>query len=362
MEQIWVRDRIRLHELHRDHPTWSQRRLAYEMKRSLSWVKKWLSRIRQAKSLTFATFQSQSRAPKTNPKQISETVRRAILQLRDTLGQIYWQRVGPKRILYHLQVDTTLESQGFRLPKSPTTIWQILKAGGRITEQISMRPVALPRPEPMSEWEIDFGQITLNATEKLEFLPIVDRGTSSLVSLVGSGGYNAETSLLAIAQLLVTYGCPDRIRMDNDTRFVWSWRSDRFPSALVQFLNTLGIDVDVCDPGKPWQKPYVERVVGTIKHEYLAKHQPHTLQAALALLDDYPYFYNQERPNQALVCNNLPPHRAFPLLPLRPQIPQDVDPDRWLQVHHDRVFTRRISANGSVQIDKHRYHVLFSVG
>lgn len=357
MEQIWVRDRIRLYELRHEQPTWSQRRLAHEIGRSLSWVKKWLRRFRETTRITLATFQSQSRAPKTRPTEVLKRVREAILTLRDQLGERYWQRVGPKRILYHLHEDTGLAQRGYRLPTSPTTVWRVLREGGRIPQRSSVRPIALPRPAPLAEWEIDFGEIRLNREEKLEFLPVVDRGTSVLVDLVGSGGYNAETSLLTVAQLLIRHGCPQRIRMDNDTRFVWSWRSDRFPSAMVQFLNTLGIAVDVCDPGKPWQKPFVEHVVGTVKHEYLAKHQPRTLQTALALLPTYPPFYNAERPNQALVCNNQPPYRVFPLLPSLPHVPERVDADGWLRVHHDRVFTRQVGASGTVRIDKHSYYL-----
>lgn len=357
MEHVWVRDRMRLYELRREHPTWSQRRLAHELERSLSWVKKWLRRFQEASHITLETFRSQSRAPKTRPNQIAQRVRKAILQLRDTLAEVYWLRPGQKRILYHLHEDTTLEASGYRLPTSPTTVWKILKAGGRILTRVPVQPMTLPRPAPMDEWEIDFGEARLNKTEKLEFLPVVDRGTSIMVDLVGSGGYNAETSLLAVAQILLRHGCPKRIRMDNDTRFVWSWNSGRYPSALVQFLNTLGVEVVLCDPGKPWQKPYVERVVGTVKHEFLAKYQPTNLQVSLELLETYPQFYNTKRPNQTRVCNNVPLHRAFPLLPLLPSVPNEVEPDAWLKMHHNHNFKRHVTTNGSVKIGKYSYYV-----
>ncbi len=47
-------------------------------------------------------FKSHSRAPHSNPFQIVNGVRDAILILRDTLKDIYGRVVGPKTIAYHL--------------------------------------------------------------------------------------------------------------------------------------------------------------------------------------------------------------------------------------------------------------------
>ena len=41
MEEQWQADRARLRKLRQAHPTWSQRKLAEETKRSVTWVKKW---------------------------------------------------------------------------------------------------------------------------------------------------------------------------------------------------------------------------------------------------------------------------------------------------------------------------------
>lgn len=45
MEEQWQADRARLRKLRREHPTWSQRKLAEETKRSVTWVKKWRKRL-----------------------------------------------------------------------------------------------------------------------------------------------------------------------------------------------------------------------------------------------------------------------------------------------------------------------------
>ena len=355
METTWMYDRMQLYRLMQEHPDWSISRLAQALDRSMSWVKKWRRRFRAAAAITLATFLSRSRAPKSSTRRVAEAVKRAVLALRETLGALYHQRVGPKRIGYHLHQDTPLQQQGYRLPTSPTTIWRILCEAGRIRRPMPRTPIAIPRPEPLTEWEFDFGQITLGDS-KLEFWTVVDRGTSILVDLQGSAGYDAETALLALAQTLILWGCPQVMRLDNDPRFA-AWSSDGFPSALERFLLCLDIQVHKCEPASPWQKPFVERAIGTVKHEYLDKHQPETVAEGADLLSQYPQFYNHQRPNQSLACGNRPPYVAFPQLPARPLVPEQVDPDRWLHHCHGMIFRRTVGNNGSVKVDKHRYAV-----
>jgi len=355
METSWMFDRMRLYQLMQQYPDWSIARLAQALARSSSWVKKWRRRFREALKITLEPFKGHSRAPQHRPHQISAVVKRAVLSLREALGAVYNQPAGPKRILFHLKQDTNLAAAGHRLPTSATTLWRILRDAGRITQPISRITIPLPRPAPMREWEFDFGQINI-ATEKLEFWTVVDRGTSILVDLQGSDGYNAETALLALVQTLIVNGRPARMRFDNDPRFA-SWTNDGFPSALERLLLCLDIQVHRCDPASPWQKPFVERVIGTVKYEHLDKHKPETVPAGIELLLPYPAFYNHERPNQGLACGNQPPYTAFPQLPALPPVPDQVDPDHWLQHCHATVFRRTVDSQGSIQIDKDRYYI-----
>jgi DNA-binding Lrp family transcriptional regulator len=48
MEVEWIADRATLRSLAREHPEWTQQDLAEAVGRSLSWVKKWLKRLREA--------------------------------------------------------------------------------------------------------------------------------------------------------------------------------------------------------------------------------------------------------------------------------------------------------------------------
>lgn len=352
MEAEWVLDRMRLFQLRRDHPEWSQSRLAEALHRSLSWVKKWLKRFREAEELSLEMFKSQSRAPHNRPREVIDVVHDVILSLRDGLKDLYGRVVGPKTILYHLHQDQVLKRRGAYLPKSTRTIWKVLREGGRIPTKVREHH-PLERPDPMQHWEMDFGELK----DGYEFLVVVDRGTSILIDTQTQKHFNAETALMALAKLFVQAGLPQKLRFDNDSRFVGGWLNDRYPSALMRFLWCISVEPDLVEPGKPYHKPFVERSIRTLKHEKLWVDQPKDWRAAAEVLDEFRYFYNHERANQSSACGNMPPYEAFPELPVLRSLPETVDPDAWLQ-HYDRhIFKRRVAKNGTIVVGRTVYYV-----
>jgi transposase len=352
LDSIWELDRIRLYELKKEHPGWTQKKLAEALKRSLSWVKKWLRRFRAAGQITLETFKSRSRAPHHRPRQVVDVVRDAILDLRDQLHEKYGRVVGPRTIRYHLHQDQALKRQGYYLPTSTRTIWKVLKAGGRIPTQVRYH-IPLERPDPMTHWEMDFGELS----SEIEFLSVMDRGTSILIYTHTLSHYNAVTALQAVVELLLVAGLPRRLRFDNDTRFVGSWQTDGYPSALMQFLWVVGVEPDVVQPGKPQHKPYVERSIRTLKYELLWLERPKDYLEAGDILEAYRPFFNHERMNQSDICDDRPPYEAFPKLPVLPHLPETVDPDAWLSHYDKRVFKRTVAQNGTVKIGKHTYYL-----
>ncbi|MEL6368313.1 MAG: integrase core domain-containing protein [Pseudomonadota bacterium] len=163
--------------------------------------------------------------------------------------------------------------------------------------------------------------------------------------------------LQAIVRLLTVHGLPKALKMDRDSRFVGSWTADSYPSALVRFLRVLGVEPLICPPRQPWKKAYVERTIKTLKEEWLQKHSPDNLADALDVLDGFKHYYNSDRPHFGDACNGLTPDDAFPLLPLLPRLPEAVDPASWVTAYHGKVYRRRVTSNGSIQIDKHNYHI-----
>ena len=160
METEWLLDRAQLRELHQEHPDWGARKLKRLSQRSLTWVKKWLRRLRAADPDDETVLHSQSRARKTSPRKVCQEVVDRILSIRDEPPKNLGRTPGPKAILYYLGQDRELQQQQLYLPRSTRTIWQILRQNGRIFP--ASRPEHEPeeRPEPMSEWGIDFKDIS----------------------------------------------------------------------------------------------------------------------------------------------------------------------------------------------------------
>jgi hypothetical protein len=200
---------------------------------------------------------------------------------------------------------------------------------------------------------MDFGQLS----DKIEFMSVVDRGTSILVNTQSTDHYTAETAILALIALFTVNGLPKCLRFDNDPRFVGSASADGFPSPMLRLLWAVGVEPDRVPPGKPYLKPFVERSIRVIKYEFLWLKRPSTPEKAAELLDQFRYFYNHQRAHQGSACNNQPPYVAFPDLPSLPHLPETVDPDRWLKHYHRQVFRRRVGQNGMVQVGNHPYYI-----
>lgn len=356
-ENEWVLERIKLYELAKTHPTWSLRQYARQLGHDVKWVSKWLGRIRAASEVSLDLFKSWSRAPKTVYRHIEEKAKEIVCDLRQQLSVKFHRKAGAKTIRWGLEEYLKRHPITFKLPQSLSTITQILRERGWILprRQVSHEPLELP--EPMEEWEIDFAEIWMRDEGIFEFFVVVDRGTSRLVYLEGSRGYNAETVLDAVAKLFILCGLPKRIRFDRDVRLWGAWTRDSYPAPFVRFLRVLGIKDVVCPPRRPDLKPFVERCIKTLKYEWFARKYPQTFAEATELLEEFPYYYNDERPHQGRACGNRPPSVAFPKLPLLPQLPLDVEPDRWLKSVHNRVYRRRVNSNGTIQIDRHSYSV-----
>ncbi len=191
----------------------------------------------------------------------------------------------------------------------------------------------------------------------VEILNIVDHGSSAVVDGIPRADYTADTALRTLAGVLQEQGCPERIRMNWDTRWVGSWKAIDFPSPTRCFLMCLGITPVICPPQRPEKNPFVERYNKNAKYECISVECPGDLPETIEVYAAYRQHYNHERPNQAITCGNQPPYIAFPDPPQLPKVPGRIHPDRWLsQIHGDR-YVRKVDRGGRIQIGKHRYYV-----
>jgi len=258
MEEQWVVDRGTLRAMWLEHPEWSKQQLAEEVGHSKCWVKKWLKRIRSAPLEDREVLQAHSRARRHPPPQTAPEVVSRILEIRDDPPPKLGRVPGPVTILYYLQQDPRLQEAGYVLPRSTRTLWKILDQHHRITRAGPHQHEPLERPEPGLEWGMDFHDVSTVPAEPLgkqqhvvEILNFVDHGSSAVVASEPGTAYTAETALRTVAQVFQEQGCPDRISLDRDPRWVGSWTAKDFPSPLLRFLQCLGITPRVCPPQRP---------------------------------------------------------------------------------------------------------------
>lgn len=364
MEEEWYADRANLRDLLCRHPDWSSARLAGELGRSVRWAKKWRRRLAAAPPEDEAVLAGRSRARRRPPPAVSSRVVEHILAIRDAPPAQLQRVPGPRAIRSYLAQDAALLASGDRLPRSTTTIWQVLRRHGRIARRPARVHEPLDPPPPMTRWQLDFKDVSSvpaapggKRQHVVEALNCVDGGTSILVEAQVRDDCTEETTLAAVVALLEAHGLPEAITLDRDPRFVGSPGGRDCPSPLVRLLTCLGVEVEVCPPRRPDRHCSVERDNGTDERECLRVHRPATLARACEITAAFRRHDNEERPNQARSCGDRPPRVAFPHPPPRPPVPALVAPDRWLARVDGRHDVRTVRENGSVLVEHQRYYV-----
>lgn len=362
MEEEWYQARCQLRDLSREHPTWTQQELATELGQSRSWVKKWIKRLKTTSGEQ--ALCGLSRRRHSNPQRVSASVVERILEIRDDPPQNLHRVPGPVAILYYLHHDPQLQQTLEYLPRSTSTIWHILNQFGRIRRPRRVEHEPESRPEPLSEWQIDFKDITSVAPDPdgkqahvVEVMNVIDKGSSILLDALPRSDYTMERVILALTNTFLTSGLPDQITCDRDSRFVGGHAGKDFPTAFIRYLMCLGIKPDICPPRRPDRNGFVERFHRSYDEECLQVYLPRTLEQVYEVTTNYQEHYNHERPHQGITCGNQPPCVAFPRLPYRPALPDMIDPDGWLNALHKRAYMRSISSSGRIQVGRQFYYI-----
>ncbi|BCL84559.1 transposase [Ktedonobacteria bacterium brp13] len=266
MSTSYYADRINLYFLLQQHPDWNQQEYADALHRSKSWVGKWHIRLQRVPNGDLQALHQvalgQSRARKQPPERIAPEIEAEILAIRDEPPEGLRRTPGPKAILYYLPRRLTLWQSHLRLPTSTRTVYEILKRNQRIAPRPRRpEPLDLPRPAPLSCWQIDLKDVSTVEDDPMEptgkrqhvaeAFNSVDEGTSILLWSEVRTDFTAETLLASLAQAIERYGVPQRITLDRDPRSVGAPQGSDFPSALLRFGACLDIEMHVCPPRHP---------------------------------------------------------------------------------------------------------------
>ena len=356
-EVQWVVDRAKLYDLRQQYPSWSKEELAQEVGRSLSWIRKWLTRFAEGDENDPHLFCSQSRARHHSPPRINEAVVKSILEIRDHPPENLRRVPGPKTILYYLHRCPKLKETTHYLPRSTSTIWRILEENQRIQRRQPPKRQPEERPEPMTHWQFDFKAVSSVPPEAsgkkrhvVETLNVIDKGSSILVAARARADFHAQTTLTTLVDIFDQNGLPDFVTFDRDPRFIGPWNTQEFPSAMMRFLHVIGVTPLICPAHRPDKNGFVERYHRSYDEECLKIERPDNLLKVAEVTATFQHHYNHERPHQGLACGNQPPRVAFPEAKAKRVLPTRVDPDSWLKAAARRRYQRRVNHNGSIQI------------
>lgn len=135
-----------------------------------------------------------------------------------------------------------LRALGLRLPRVTRTIWRIWCDHGRIVQRPPGDHVPVPRPAPLSTWQMDCKDVSSVPPDPdgtyrhvVDVLNTVDMGTSILLDAHVRPDVTTETALRAVADLVQHWGVPERVTVDRDPRFVGAAQYQRFPAPFVRF-------------------------------------------------------------------------------------------------------------------------------
>lgn len=155
-----------------------------------------------------------------------------------------------------------------------------------------------PATRPNQLWATDMTQFLLTAGQKLFLIVVLDVFLRRIVGYHLSFRCRAKEWLAALNQAVRrefvggTRGCNLTLRMDNGCQPT--------SRAYQDALSTLEIAGEWTGYNCPEQNAHVERVIGTLKMDWLWIHECDTFDEAQALVDRAVSEYNREHPHSSL--------------------------------------------------------------
>jgi len=240
-------------------------------------------------------LREQSRAPRRVWNRTAPEVERAIVGLRHK-----WKRIGPLKI-YQLLLE---RYRGRRKVPSVSTIALVLKRHGLIKKRRRVRRIRETHPifeakGPNEIWSVDFkGEFRMGNMRYCYPLTVMDAYSRYVLAVAGMHRPTFEGTKAVFEALFKKYGLPKQIHSDNGEPFASAVSLSRLTRLAVWFMD-LGIQPVYSDPAHPEQNGSHERMHEELKAE-ATKPPAYSLGQQQHKFDAFRYFYNVQRPHQAL--------------------------------------------------------------
>ncbi|MGP5197512.1 MULTISPECIES: IS481 family transposase [Micrococcaceae] len=280
--------------------------VATQFKVSRQWVHILVARYRAG---GWEAVQPQSKRPHSSPRSVEPQLRNRIVELRKSLDE-QGLDAGAATISWHL------ERQGHR-PPARSTIHQVLRAAGLITDQPRKRPRSSWRrfeaSQPNETWQSDFIHWHLADGTGIEVINFLDDHSRALLSCTA---HRAISGPIVVEQFLAAcnqYGTPASTLTDNGLVYTTRLLRDGSINGFEKTLSSLGIRQKNGAGNHPQTQGKVERFHRT-QEKWLDKHPTQgTLAELNQLLALFQQVYNEERPHTAR--GKMTPMEAYLALP-----------------------------------------------
>jgi transposase InsO family protein len=145
---------------------------------------------------------------------------------------------------------------------------------------------------PNHVWSYDFAEDRTTRGSKVRILAVLDEYTRECLALVSGRSISSRDVLLLLDWLFLVSGVPAHIRSDNGPEFV--------ARRVRQWLERRQCETIFITPGSPWEKPFIESFIGTLRRECLDRYLFDNHRQAQELLDWWRQEYNARRPHSSL--------------------------------------------------------------
>lgn len=145
---------------------------------------------------------------------------------------------------------------------------------------------------PNHVWSYDFTEDRTERGQKVRVLAVLDEFTRECLMTLAARSIPAKQVVDVLRWLFATRGVPNHLRSDNGPEFI--------AHKVKTWLTTSGCHTLYIEPGHPWENPFIERFIGTLKGECLDRYLFDTVAEAQHLIEHWREEYNRHRPHSSL--------------------------------------------------------------
>jgi len=141
-------------------------------------------------------------------------------------------------------------------------------------------------------WSYDFAEDLTEKGNKLRILTSLDEFTRESLAIHVARSIPATDVIQLLAWLFLVRGTPEHIRSDNGPEFV--------AQAVQTWLGQRDCQTIYITPGSPWENPYIESFIATLRRECLDRYLFTNGREARHIIEAWRHEYNHYRPHSSL--------------------------------------------------------------